>query len=270
MARKPAETTQLNTWDEQLAKDAAVASKMEESTATGNFFSTKGGRLSFNDNRLPNDEMAVVILDHVLENIYFESAYDAENPQGPTCFAFGREEKLLEPHEVVEQKQHDTCKGCPMNEWGSAERGRGKACRNIRRLAVISAGTLDKDGRFEMHEADQFEKNQIAYLKIPVTSTKAYAAYVKQVASALGRPPYAVFTKIKLVEDDSDQFHVTFEVLNKVPDKLAKVITARHNEAVDSIMFPYVPFDGTVEEKPAKKAPAKKGPAKKGPAKKRF
>lgn len=261
MARKPAETTQLNTWDADLAKDAQLAAKMEESTASGSFFSTQGGRLSFNDNRLPNDEMAVVILDHVLENIYFETAFDKDNPQGPTCFAFGREEKELCPHDVVKHKQHPACKGCPMNEWGSAERGRGKACRNIRRLAVISAGTLDKDGRFEMHEPDQLEKSAVAYLKIPVTSTKAYAAFVKQVSSALGRPPYGVFTKIKFNPDDDNQFTVSFEVLGKIPDKLGRVISARHKEAADSIMFPYVPFEA--DEKPAKKAPAKKVPAKK-------
>lgn len=265
-ATKP--TTQLNTWDEQLAKDAQVAAKMEESTASGNFFSTKGGRLSFNDNRLPNDEMAVVILDHVLENIFFESAFDADNPQGPTCFAFGREEKSLEPHEVVVEKQCETCHGCPQNEWGSAERGRGKACRNIRRLAVISAGTLDKDGRFEMHDPEQFEKNQIAYLKIPVTSTKAYAAFVKQVASALGRPPYGIFTKIKLNPDNDNQFTVSFEVLSKIPDKLGATIIARHKEAADSIMFPYVPFEASAEPKP--QAKGKKPLPKKPAGKSRF
>lgn len=262
-------TTQLNTWDEQLAKDATVASKMEESTATGNFFSTRGGRLSFNDNRLPNDEMAVIILDHVLENIYFEADFDPDNPQGPTCFAFGREEKVLVPHEIVEHKQCETCKGCPQNEWGSANKGRGKACRNIRRLAVISAGALDKDGRFTAHDAGQFEKNAIAYLKIPVTSTKAYAAFVKQLASAMGRPPYGVFTRISLEADDDNQFKVNFEVIDKVPDKLAAVVTARHKEAVDSIMFPYTPFDG--EAAPAKskgKAAPAKAKGKAAPAKK--
>lgn len=260
MARKPADTTQLNTWDDQLAKDALLASKMEESTASGNFFSTKGGRLSFNDNRLPNDEMAVVILDHVLENIFFESAYDSENPQGPTCFAFGRDEKSLAPHEVVVDKQCDDCHGCPKNEWGSAEKGRGKACRNIRRLAVISAGTIDRDGRFTQHAEDQFSSGAIAYLKIPVTSTKAYASYVKQLQSALGRPPYGIFTKIKLNPDDDNQFTVSFEVLGKVPDALAKVVTARHQEAENSIMFPYVPFEAK-DEAPKGKKPAPKKPA---------
>jgi len=268
----------VNTWQEQLELDAQAAAKMEESSATGTFFSTKGGHLSFNDNRFPNDEMAVIIVDHVLENILFDGAYDPEEPKGPVCFAFGRDEKTMSPHEVVEDKKCDTCYACPLggrNAWGTAEKGKGKACKNIRRLALISAGTFDKDGKFTPHPDEQFSTNPLAFLKIPVTSTKGYAAYVKQLQSTLGRPPYGIFTRISLVDDDNDQFHVQFEALSKVPDKLMTTVITRHQEAEGAIEFPYTPME-QVDEKPKAKGkrtpppPVKGKDAKKPAGRNRF
>ena len=72
-------------WDDELAKMAQVAADMEE-TVTGQFFSLKGGILSWNDAPVPNNEMAVIILDSILENVFYEGAYDPENIQGPFGF----------------------------------------------------------------------------------------------------------------------------------------------------------------------------------------
>lgn len=243
-AKKQSASRALATWDEELAKQAQVAQAMEESTATGSFFSLKSGVLSFNDSPVPGNEMAVVIVDSILENVYYEGAYDSDNITGPTCFAFGRDEKTLAPHaKVIEVKQEmcgasGLCNGCEMNEWGSAEKGRGKACRNTRRLALVSAGSFD-NGKFKAYKEDQIEQAQLAFLKLPVTSVKGYAAFVKQVAGALKRPPHGIFTKIKVVPDAGTQFKVTFEALGNVPDDLMSVVMARHKEAVASIEQPY-------------------------------
>jgi hypothetical protein len=249
---KKSTTTALITWDEELAKQAQIAAAVEESTATGQFFSLRGGILSFNDAPLPNNEMAVVILDGLLENVYYEGAYNPENIQGPKCFAFAREEKTMAPHKIVidgGHAQNDGCASCPKNEWGSADTGRGKACRNTRRLALIPAGTF-KDGQFEAFtDASQFAAAGIAYMKLPVTSVKGYAAFVKQIASALKRPPHAIFTRVTVRPDPASQFKVNFEALSKVPDELMATIMARHDEAVEAIEFPYSAFEEP--EKPA-------------------
>jgi hypothetical protein len=222
---------------------------MEESTATGQFFSLKSGVLAFNDAPLPGNEMGVIILDGVLENVFYEGAYDPDTPQGPTCFAFGRDEKTIEPHKIVIENgtsqagASGLCAGCEMNEWGSAETGKGKACRNVRRLAMIPAGTME-NGRFKAFTEDEhFETTGIGYLKIPVMSVKGYAAFVKQVSGALNRPPFAIFTKVKVVPDAKSQFRVTFEPISQVPDELMDIILRRHDEAKAAIEFPYTPYD---------------------------
>lgn len=243
-------------WDEELAKQAEIVASMEANTGGGQFFSTKGGILSWQDAPLPGNQMAVIILDSIFENVYYEGRYDPDTPQSPTCFAFGRDEKTMRPHQIVidaGNQQHDQCAGCPMNEFGSAETGRGKACRNTRRLAMIPAGTFNAAGKFELFEEEEhFASTAIGFMKLPVTSVKGYSSFVKQVAGALRRPPFGIVTKVKIVPDPKSQFKVVFEPIMIIPDELMGIIMQRHEEAKSIIDFPYQPND---EEN----APAKRG-----------
>ena len=253
---KTSKSTAEVKWDEELARQAQVAAAVEESTATGQFFSLKSGVLSFNDNPLPNNEMAVVILDGILETVYYEGKYDPDSPQGPTAFAFGRDEKTLTWHEnSAPEFAGKLCCESEVCEWGSADTGRGKAARETRRLAMVPAGTFD-NGKFKAFgDEDQFESSAISYMKLPVTSVKGYAAFVKQVAGALKRPPHGIFTRVKVVPDPSSQFKVIFEPLGQVPNELLGIVMKRHEEAVASIEFPYAAFD----ENASKPAPRGRG-----------
>jgi len=214
-----------------------------------------------------------------LENVYYESAFDPDNPAPPTCFAFGRSEDELRPHKTVveaEQNQNDVCGRagqdgcCEHNEFGTAEKGRGKACRNVRRTALLAAGTFDKAGSFTMFEdAEAFETSTFGFLKIPVTSVKGYASYVKGLAESTRRPPWAFVTKIKVEPDAKTQVRVTFTALEAVPDELLAIIKKRVGEARALIEQPY-PLE--VEERTVS-APVRgqRGvPAKKAVVKKRY
>src|SRR5271170_6510523 len=101
MATKKAATTAIVNYEAELAEQAQIAAGMEASTASGQFFGLRAGVLTYNDAPLPNNEMAVVILDGVLENVFYEGAYDPDTPQSPMCFAFGRDEATMAPHELV-------------------------------------------------------------------------------------------------------------------------------------------------------------------------
>jgi hypothetical protein len=254
-AAKKESANALVPWDEQLAQDAEIAAGAEANTSGGQFFSARGGILSFNDAPLPNNQMAVIQVDSIFENVFYEGEFDPSTPTAPTCFAFANEEGDLKPHpSVVEagQAQHDTCKGCPMNEWGTADKGRGKACRNTRRLALIPAGDLTAEGVFKPHsDPEQIEKGPLGFMKLPVTSVKGYAAYVKQIAGALRRPPHGIFTKVKVVPDQKSQFKVTFEPLAKIPDKLMEAVMSRREEAKLMINQPYS-LEQHEEETPAR------------------
>jgi hypothetical protein len=264
-AKKPG--TELANWSEQLAKDAAVAAKLEESTSTSSFFSTKSGVLSFDGAPVPGNTMAVIVLDHVLETLYYEGKYDQDNPQGPVAFALGRDEKTMVWHENSrEDYAGKLCSESDVCDWGSAETGRGKAAREVRRLMMIPAGTFE-NGRFKpFTKNDQIMDSAIAGLKIPVMSVKGFAGFVKQAAAALKRPPYGLFTKVSVVPDVQSQFKVIFEVLSEVPDDLMGSVLARKGECQDALTAPFAPW--TEPEAPsAPKGRGAKAPAK-APAKK--
>lgn len=250
-------TTALQVYDEELAKIAAQASKTEDSAAGGSFFSVRGGVLTFDNTPMPNNCIGVIILHSILENVYYPGKFDPEAPQAPSCFAFGTENADLSPHELATDPQNKTCAGCPNNEWGTADVGRGKACRNTRRLALIPAGQFDKAGRefTPFDDPEHFRTAQIAFLKLPVTSVKGYATFVKQLAGTLKRPPCGVFTKITVVPDAKTQFKVLFEPQGLVTNDLLSVVMKRFEEAKAIIDFPYQPMeDALSSSRPASRA----------------
>jgi hypothetical protein len=136
-----------------------------------------------------------------------------------------------------------------MNEFGSADNGtgKGKACKNIRRLALISAKPLTEDS---------VSKGEVAYLKTPVTSVKNWAAYVRTLDALEHIPPLAVVTQIGSVPDAKSQFKLTFNKVENIDEDLTDALLARHDIVASEIDFPYPP---PVEQKAASsKKPAGK------------
>jgi len=257
MARKKA-GKEIATWDEELAKYAEAAAAAEANAGGGQFFGLKGGILTWQDSPMPDNEIPVIILDSIFENVFFEGDYDPDNPSGPTCFAFARKEDDLAPHEiVVKAEQHQSvgsCEDCEHNEWGSAERGRGKACRNTRRLSMIPAGSFDRNGDLEfIDEPSHYENTTMGFMKLPVTSVNGYASFVKQIAGALRRPPFGIITRLRVIPDNKTQFRVLFEPIDNVPVELKDVIMTRVEEARRTIDFPYQLNDDDYEA-PAQKS----------------
>ena len=244
MAKKPTKAagTAVANYDEQLAAMMQQEVETEKSVSTGGkFISTKGGQLSFDGNPMKGNEMYVVIVDHIFENAYYEGRFNPDNPQPPTCFAFGRSEAELIPHvNVIEAEQNpcDNCADCHMNQWGSD--GKGKACKNVRRLALIPAGHVNKKSEeLELYDADHFATAEIAYLKLPVTSTKGFSTYVKQVAQAYSKPVLGVITRVYITPDAKTQYKVNFEAIDEVPAELLGTLMQRRSMVTEEIDFPY-------------------------------
>lgn len=281
MARKPTTKTpgtDIVDWEKEMEAQAALAAGATRATGGGGkFFSMKAGVLAFDGNNMPGNRMAAIVIAATLENSYYDKPYTEGEKASPVCFAFAQHEEALEPHSAVDndayfERQHDVCNGCPRNEWGSARTGRGKACSNVQRLALIPAGsysekgsgrakTLEFDGLIE--DDDHYAKADVAFMKLPVMSVKNYSAWVKEVASTLKRPPHGVFVEIWLEPDPKSQFKVMFEVIDKVPPALLKTIMARHQREQEAIDFPYQPPLAEEAATPAKTNSKLRGKAKK-------
>ncbi len=243
--------TEITKWDEKMATMAEQYASGE--SVKGDFLSIKGGVLSFQDEPMPGNQMAVIILDVIRERTFYAEKYDASSEHNlpPVCYALARSEEDLAPHTSMQkdltyfQPQNDVCATCPNNEWGSSDTGKGKACAERRRLAVLPAGYYapKKGSRdFDLHlfdEAKHYEDADIAFLKLNVMSVKDWARYVTDLASSLRRPPVGVVTRVYVEPDPKSQFRVRFETIESVPDSLFDVLMARHSEAMESIEFGY-------------------------------
>jgi len=242
-------------YDEELAKYAQASAKSVAHVAQGSFVGTRGGILSFNGSPVPGNELDVIIIDFVNENDFFSGKFDPDTPQPPICYAFSRdpdnEEDPMRPHEKASEPQSEACKGCEQNEWGSADTGRGKACKNTYRLAVILASSLEGG-------AEGIKDAEVAYIKPPVTSGKGFAGFVKSL-KGMSLPPFMVVTTVSLVPDASTQFKMLFQVADgqDVGREHIPALIAKRKVVEEQIVFPY-PEPG---EAPA---PKRGGPSKVG------
>lgn len=267
MARTPKKTagTAVANYDEELAKLAGKSAVLTDTGSRGRFFSTRAGVLQFDDAPLPGNQMCVIIGAWCLENVYYEDAFDPDNRAPPTCFAFCKDPDLKDemgpdPEHLKDDAftmQSDDCASCEQNQWGSAAKGRGKACSNRRRLACLPAGTYVPQGRnggFELElidDAEHFRSADEAYLKVPVMSGKGFDTYVRDVAEQFSKPLFAVYTRVFITPDPKSQFKINFELIEPVSDELIPVLLERYKKLDEAIDFPYVPF--TEDEEPAAK-----------------
>jgi hypothetical protein len=251
--------TELVNWEDELAKEARAAAGLESGSAGSNFFSLRGGILSLNDIAMPDNQIVVSVLDSLHENVYYDKAFDADVLSPPKCFAFARDERDLKPDDVVfalKQEENPTCKDCPKNEWGSANIGRGKACSNRRRIAMLAIGEADRQGHLtQVYDAQHVRTSPIALMKIPVMSVKPFASFVQQVSNVYKRPPWAVIALLKVVPDAKSQFRVLVTALDPAPLELLPILKARREEAIPLLAEPYDLDREGREEKPATPRP---------------
>jgi hypothetical protein len=248
-------STALALWEKRLEASAASATKVVASVGGGgNFVSIKSGQLSYQKAVLPQNLMRGVVLAQLLENQYYDKKFDEGTPASPACYAYATEHrKGMRPHPDVAEPVSDGCDGCPNKEFGSSNRGKGKACGDVMRLAWL----------FE-HDLEEVESAEVAYLKIPYFSTLEWAGYVRDLSDkyrispvggedADGAVPPGFITEVTVVPDAKSQFRVKFKMVEKIDFDQAsfQALSDKTARALKDIAFPYPRFE-VQKEKPAK------------------
>jgi len=236
VVKKETGATAVVSWKDKLSGYAQEASDManEAGGAGGKFISAKKGKLYYDGQPVAGNALDVIIVAQTFENCYYDVEYDPDNPRSPVCFSFGGREAEMVPHEKSAKPQHGQCKGCEWNEFGSADKGKGKACKNIMRLALLPAAPLD---------GEALGKAEVAYMKLPVTSVKGAANYIRSLRARFELPPFAVVTRLGCIDDDKTQFKITFEDVARLDgdDEVMQALITRHEEQTEAITFPYQP-----------------------------
>lgn len=251
ISKSATKSTALTVWAAKLSELAAAATKTIASVGgAGNFLSIKSGVLSYQKIPIPENKMKVIVLAQILENQHYDVAFDPNAPASPSCYAFGEDRKTMIPHEAVEEPVNPTCLGCPNKEFGTADRGKGKACGDVIRLALITEGDMEN-----------IETAEIAYLKVPYFSTLEWAGYVRQLEEIHHKPPLAFVTEISVAPDTKSQFRVKFKMADEIEavDETFQALWAKYEEAAKNIAFPYPKFEAA--EAPVKPQPRRQAPA---------
>jgi hypothetical protein len=220
----------VSKWDDELAREAQEQASKESVGSPR--LSVRGGLFNIGGSPLKDREISVIVMDHVFENVYYPGKFDPDNKASPVCYAFGRDAESMVPHEKSPEPQAESCAACPHNVFGSAETGRGKACKNSKRLLVVSADNATPES---------VAQGEALVFNVPVTSVRGWAMYVKGLASNYRRPPYAVITEVAVEPDPSTQFKIAFRYLGLLGDEFASAISARRSELEGVLETAYPP-----------------------------
>lgn len=223
----------------------------ETEPVAGQTISVNNGIMSIGDQPIIGNRFSAVILDGVHLNAYYGSAYNPNAVVPPTCYAIGRTEMEMAPHPDMAKDQNffrpqaERCSGCPMNEYGSAQQGSGKACRNRRRLLLIIAGMYDQQGNLQPHtDPSYYETAAIMTLNIAPTSGKNWGRFIRDAAGQYNRPPFGVISDVYLYPHEKHgREAVGFNVQAPVPDALVPAVMRRHQEAAQQIFEGFEPPD---------------------------
>lgn len=211
------------------AKEAAAKERPNVSK-----ISLKGGQLTYMGNVLPDKRIDVVLIGVGYWQKFYEGAFNPNVTVNPTCFAVqGGSGEGMVPHENVDEPISEDCTSCKFNQWKSDLRGgKGKACKEGRRLAIIPADALVS--------VEAATKAELAIIDVPPTSIKNYGNFVNSLAASVKRPMWAVITTLEVVPDPKTQFQLKFTPVNTIDDvDVIRAIKGRLEEAERACTIPY-------------------------------
>jgi len=261
----------LVNYEQAYADAARMYAEQDRASGEALSISTRAGVLSFRDNALPGNQLACVILDSVLTNTFFLGRFDPNNVEPPRCYAFTRgNADDMRPHLesmsaakdffIPQNLQPDGtiggCKTCPQNQYGSADTGKGKACKNQYVLTIVPAGMYSparnaRDWELDVYDTEEhYASVDAVKIKVPVTSGKRFEDYRRMVRNNHGRAPFGVFTRIWLAPDPRSQFVMNFDFIDLAPNHLAPVLFRRNGEIINA------PFEGYKKPEPKENQPA--------------
>lgn len=231
--------TELHAMLAEAAKEKAAA---EMNSANISFLSLKGKRFTLSEEKL-GTELDVVILADIYDNSYYDRPYKEGVQTPPACFAIHSDYDSLAPHETSPVKQSADCATCPKGEWGSSPNGKGKACRNGRRLLV--APYIRGTGEVAMGE--------LAIVNLAPTTLAPYSKYIKSVAK--GDTPLPVFAVATHLSFDDDKAYPVLQ-FNKIANltehsSVLATIMSQQSKWLEMVSTPYNVADYTPPEEGA-------------------
>lgn len=155
-------------------------------------------------------ELNVVMMgaspEHGVGKVFYMGDYEPDSTAPPDCSSADG----VKPDAWIQDPQNPDCATCPNNAWGSGKRGKGKACRDVKRIYVVPAqNVLDKD---------------IFQIQVPPASLKRLSNYVRELAKHGVAPQYVATT---IYFEDAEYPIINFKFAGFLDEEQVKIVEER-------------------------------------------
>lgn len=229
--------------EEELKRQIEAQQRMLGKIATAaKFISFKGGNIIIDGKAIPGSKTEVIPLAFMGERAYFPGEFDPDQRQSPLCYAYstGAEDEVMAPHKSAKEPQAKTCEDCDFNKWGSASKGKGKACRESVRVAVLPVG---KD----------LSKQSTWHCRIPITSVPDFKTYAGEILG-MGKALHEAVAELSVTPDAKTFFKIHWQPKKAVDAAQMAVVDAKARSAALGIDFEYPNFDDDGEKQASRQA----------------
>ena len=207
---------------EQIAQQIARQNETAQGLrSSGSYIGFKNAQLKVDGISIPANQLDVRVLAALSERAWYSKDFDADAVQVPDCYALDD----TVPHLESANPQADNCGDCPHNKWGSAARGKGKACREAARVIVIPANV-------------PLASAQMYTAKIPVTSLSTVTSFTSRCSQAQKLMGEFV-TKLSVTEDKKTFFKVHLTPVEVTPEMDMAALLKAQDAAYNLAMTPY-------------------------------
>lgn len=174
----------------------------------------------------PKKDFQGVILYGAKQKAFYEKDFDPAVKQPPDCFSHDGKK----PDSSAAKPQSTLCKGCKQNQFETAKMGKGKACRDLRRLFFLLSVTPGEESVMPI----QFN--------VTPTSLKNFDDYLSKLVT-YGMSIEEVVTKVTGSKKTRDDKYLTFSFqkvssFNEEKEEDKKIIT--NVKALKTAWLPYM------------------------------
>lgn len=262
----PQQGTSLADLKKRMA--ALVKQTQKAEAPAGGFLSTKGGRLTHGDVELPGNAIQAIIAYYHKDNEYYPEKYVAGKPASPLCHAVVRPHEIITPWrklregEEVQEGMHYSqelglvsdaqqpqvvaglgCDSCTMLDWNTADggRGRGKACRESRRLTILAAD--------QCTTPDDVLRAPTMTMIPPPTSLDNFKRVANEITTVLDTPIFGAIVEISVKSHEKYLFMVHYKVMEQITDPgILQALLVRHEQiGAKPIVVPKLNDDDAVK-----------------------
>lgn len=210
----------------------------------------KDGNLTFKaDGNDVGQEIVFAVVESAWSKQWYAQAYQKGVSATPDCYAFGHKEKGLVAHPnspEPQNKQGDgssPCDGCPHNKFGTASVGKGKACGDKPRLAIIFG-----------HDTKEAKRASVYQLDIPAASIRNFNEYLTTLGDLTphGNVREALTRARAQMRPGAKGHEIKFSFEGVLPGEAVQAILARGTTAYEQLTQPFPVLSEEAAQEPQK------------------